>query len=67
MPISLRDMLFSLYCTIHEHILHADWETLTQEDTQAVTRAFAQRCCAGAIQGQVLLSQLRDRKVAERN
>jgi hypothetical protein len=52
---------------MHERISHADWETLTEEDAQVVTRAFTQRCRAEAIRSRVPPPQLRDREVAERN
>jgi hypothetical protein len=67
LPISLGDVLVSLHRAMHERISHADWETLTEEDAQVVTRAFTQRCRAEAIRSRVPPPQLRDREVAERN
>jgi hypothetical protein len=64
MPISLGDVLVSLHRAMHERISHADWETLTEEDAQIVTR---ERCRAEAIRSRVPPPQLRDREVAERN
>ncbi|KAJ6521540.1 hypothetical protein DFH09DRAFT_1424835 [Mycena vulgaris] len=65
-PISFGDVLVALHHAMHELISHADWETLTAEDEQAVTRAFAHRCRAEAVRSGVPPAHLRDREVAER-
>ncbi|KAJ6536905.1 hypothetical protein B0H19DRAFT_1182096 [Mycena capillaripes] len=67
MPISLGDVLVSIHRAMHERISHADWETLAEEDAQAVTKAFTKRCRAEAIRSRVAPPHLRDREVAERN
>ncbi|KAJ7749417.1 hypothetical protein B0H16DRAFT_1551424 [Mycena metata] len=66
-PISLGDVLVSLHRAMHERISHADWETLSTEDAQAVTKAFTHRCRSEAVRSGALPAQLRDREVAERN
>ncbi|KAJ7448845.1 hypothetical protein B0H11DRAFT_2332862 [Mycena galericulata] len=67
LPTELGDVLLSLHRALHERISHADWETLAEEDAQAVTKAFTQRCRAEAIRSRVPPPHLRDREVAERN
>ncbi|KAJ7607135.1 hypothetical protein DFH06DRAFT_1066802 [Mycena polygramma] len=66
-PISLGDVLVALHRALHERISHADWETLSEEDRQAVTKAFTKRCRAEAVRSRVPPPHLRDREVAARN
>ncbi|KAJ7768154.1 hypothetical protein DFH07DRAFT_1008771 [Mycena maculata] len=66
-PITLTDVLVAMHHALQQRITHADWETLTKEDAQRVTRAFTKRCRDEAVRSRVPPAQLRDREVAERN
>ncbi|KAJ7627219.1 hypothetical protein FB45DRAFT_920848 [Roridomyces roridus] len=66
-PISLGDVLLALHRALHTRITPTDWETLSAEDAQAVTHAFARRCRAAALRSGVAAVHLRDREVEERN
>ncbi|KAJ7183947.1 hypothetical protein C8R46DRAFT_939998 [Mycena filopes] len=66
-PIALGDVLVSLHRAMHERIAHADWETLSEADAQAVTLAFTKRCRGEAVRSGAIPAQLRDREVHERN
>ncbi|KAJ7904170.1 hypothetical protein B0H13DRAFT_2024885 [Mycena leptocephala] len=67
LPISLGDVLAAMHHALHVRIAQADWATLSAEDQQRVTLAFAQRCRAEAVRSQVPPAKLRDREVEERN
>ncbi|KAJ7667284.1 hypothetical protein B0H17DRAFT_871225, partial [Mycena rosella] len=52
-PISFGDVLVALHRTLHERIAHADWDGLSKENAEAVTKAFAHRCRAEAVRSGV--------------
>jgi hypothetical protein len=65
--IALGDVLVTVHHAMHERIRQADWAALSPENERAVTKAFTQRCRAGAWRTDVPPGELRDQVVAERN
>ncbi|KAJ6487635.1 hypothetical protein C8R45DRAFT_253673 [Mycena sanguinolenta] len=80
-PISVGDVLVALHRALHMRISHADWETLSEADAAAVSKAFTKRCRAEAVRSvtggapgaatqqmtMTQISQLRDKEMEERN